>query len=133
MADQVVVKEYLSRDMIDAGRKLTLLLEDRQVIVSASLWFYLSESNVWRLMIASPVVSTSGPKELYEDIHTLISEAPDTFGDITLLDISVVEPNNAVVSALGKVLKLQEIGGVRFSKNTVSGLFIEDVYIYKLT
>ena len=134
MADEVVVKEYLSPEMMDAGRELTLVLEDHEVDIHASLWLYLSESNVWRLIIASPIVSTSGPKGLYENIHTLIMETPQKFGDITLLDISAVEPNSPLVAPFRGLMKIQSPPiGVRLSRSTFNGVFVEGAYIYKLT
>ena len=133
MAEEVVVKENLSREMIEAGRKLTVLLEDAQISICASLWLYLSEPNRWRLMIASPMVSKSGPRGLYEKIQSLILESPEMLSEITLFNISVVEPNHRAVATLGASLKTVPVGGMKFSGQAVNGYYVEDAYIYKLT
>ena len=52
MATEVVVKESLSSEMISVGAELTRLLDAEGFPVTASFWFYLSETNTWRLVIA---------------------------------------------------------------------------------
>lgn len=54
MAEETVVKEILNNEMIEAGEGLTRQLDQARLGISASLWFYITESNVWRFIIASP-------------------------------------------------------------------------------
>ena len=62
MVTEMVIKESLSNEMISAGSELTRRLDEAGFIVSASLWFYVPDSNTWRLIIASPEVRTRGLK-----------------------------------------------------------------------
>ena len=134
MAEEVVVKELLTVEMINAGRELTQGLDSAGLPVSGCLWLYKSESNLWRLVIASPEVTTSGPKKTYRKIRSVLSKMPDSGSQLTLHDISVVEETDSLISLLRSAIKTGNgIAGIRFSRNTVGGRFIDDAYIYRLT
>lgn len=62
MAEDVLVKEQLTSDMIAAGGELTKRLQaDKDFGLLCSLWLYNSESSRWKLAVASPIVESSGP------------------------------------------------------------------------
>ena len=133
MAEEVVVKEILTKEMIEAGAELTGLLDQAPLVVSASLWLYIPESNIWRLIIASPEVRTYGPKKVYQKIQPVLSQILEKPG-IGLKDISVVEDNKPLIALLRMAIRTGDgISGIRFSKNTINGQFIEDAYIYRMT
>ncbi|MBI3325977.1 MAG: hypothetical protein HYZ81_04640 [Nitrospinae bacterium] len=132
MAEEALVmtKETLTKEMIQAGAELTRRLDAAGLVVSASFWLYIPEANLWRLLIVSPEVSTAGPKKVYQKIQSVLPQIPE----IALQDISVVEQTNPLVSLLRTAVRTGEgISGIRFSKNTINGHFIEDVYIYRMS
>jgi hypothetical protein len=134
MATEAVVKESLPSEKITAGAELTRLLDVVGFPVAASFWFYLSETNTWRLVIASPGVKDNGPKEAYEKIQSVITNAPDISSKITLRDVAVVDSADQLVSLLRIAITTGlGITGIRFSQNVINGVFIEDAYIYRLT
>jgi len=134
MAEEVVVKEVLTKEMIEAGAELTRLLDQTPLVVSASLWLYIPESNIWRLIIVSPEVETSGPRKVYQKIQPVLSQILEEKPSISLKDISVVENGNPLIALLRMAIRTgDDISGIRFSKNTISGHFIEDAYIYRMT
>lgn len=134
MAEEVVVKEVLTKEMIEAGAELTRLLDQVPLVVSASLWLYIPESNIWRLIIVSPEVKTSGPKKVYQKIQPVLSQMLEEKPSIGLKDISVVEDNNPLIALLRLAIRTDDgISGIRFSRNTINGQFIEDAYIYRMT
>jgi hypothetical protein len=134
MAEEVVVKEILTQGMIETGAELTRLLDQAPLVVSASLWLYIPESNIWRLIIASPEVRTYGPKEVYQKIQPILSQILEEKLSIGLKDISVVENNNPLIALLRMAIRTGDsISGIRFSRNTINGHFIEDAYIYRMT
>ncbi|MCH8206109.1 MAG: HEPN domain-containing protein [Chloroflexi bacterium] len=134
MAEEAVVKELLTDEMIDAGAELTRRLDSTALPVSSCLWLFMSESNLWRLVIASPEVTTSGPKKTYRKIRSVLSEMPGALSQLTLSDIGVVEENDRLISLLRSAIKTGNgISGIRFSRNTINGQFIDDAYIYRLT
>ena len=129
-----MVIEPLSKEMICAGRKLTERLEKTQMPINASLWLYFSEAELWRLVIASTTVEALGPKKAYGIIQSELRAAPDLFQSISLSGISAVEPNSPLISPFRKVKRAPSPPiGVRVSRVTFNGVFVEGAYIYKLT
>ena len=45
--EMVVIKEMLTKEMIDAGAELLKRLDEANLDVQAALWVYLWESNRW--------------------------------------------------------------------------------------
>jgi len=134
MAEETVVKEILTREMIEAGADLTRRLDEARLKVNASLWLYIPDSNLWRLIMASPAVRKDGPKKVYRKIQSILSKIPGDASIIRLNDISVVEDNDPLIILLRIALRTGDgISGIRFSKNTINGHFIEDTYIYRIT
>jgi hypothetical protein len=134
MAEETVVKEILTKEMIEAGADLTRRLDEAGLKVSASLWLYIPDSNLWRLIIASPAVRRDGPKKVYRKIQSILTKIPGDASIIPLKDISVVEDNDPLILLLRLPLRTGDgISGIRFSKNTINGHFIEDTYIYRIT
>ena len=62
-------KTVLVDEMIGAGRKLIEALDESPFKVTAAMWFYLSENDEWRLIIASPYIDKEGPRKSYEFIQ----------------------------------------------------------------
>lgn len=133
MVTEMVVKESLSSEMISAGAQLTRRLDQMHFVVSASFWFYLSDINSWRLIIATPEVKVNGPKKAYKQIQSAIARMPENLPKIALKDISVVDSQNPLILRLRVFGRVEGISGVRFSNNVINGVPIEDAYIYRLT
>lgn len=133
MDTQVVVKEGLSTEMIEAGKELIQQLEKIKFIVEAALWLYLTEDNNWRLVIANPEVNSHGPKRAYRKIQSALSRIPQDTPKIALQDITVVDSEDPYISMfrLG-VTTGREISGIRFSHGVINGTLIEDAYIYRM-
>ena len=134
MAEETVVKEMLTQEMIQAGAEITRRLDEADLEVRASLWLYIPDKNLWRLIVASPAVRRDGPKKVYQKIQTILSKMSDKTWKIPLYDISVVEESDPLIVSLCTSMGTKaEISGRRFSRDTINGYFIEDAYIYKMT
>ncbi len=134
MAQELLVKESISRDMISAGERLARHLSDSDIPIDALLWLYTPESNEWRFLVASPEVKTNGPKKVYEKVRSKLEQMPGTDGQgVAWSDIGVVDSTDPIISLLRRAVTTgQAISGIRFSRNVVNGVLIEDAYIYKL-
>ncbi len=131
MAENIVVKEYLTDAMIDAGERLTRKLLETDLPITAAFWHFDPDVNEWRLLFASPEVSQKGPLSVYRRIHVVCDElaaeteaAPFSMVSILDADAELVRLLRKAVSTNGKVSR------IRFSKNVVSGRYIEDALIY---
>ena len=134
MAEETIVKDILTKEMIQAGADLVHRLDAAQLEVSASLWLYIPDANLWRLVIASPAVTNEGPKRVYQKIQSVLSQVPDAAYKVTLSDISVVEHTDPLVTVLRTAVKTgMGRSGLRVSRNTINGHFIEDAYLYRVT
>ncbi len=60
MAENTVVKDQLTNAMVEAGAELTKKLDEMGVATTAALWLFEPEVNEWRLVFASPEVTTRG-------------------------------------------------------------------------
>ncbi len=130
MADEVLLKEPLTDQMIREGEALTRQLDDMGVPLTASFWLYASERNDWRLTFASPLVASEGQLAFYDTLiqamHALNQPTID------LLHISVFYPNAPVVRALSTLTP----DGVLVRSKRFNGLldrcYIDDAYLYRI-
>lgn len=132
MAENTVVKEQLTDDMIEAGAQLTQKLDELGMQIPVAMWFFLTDINEWRLLFASPQLSSEGPQEVYKKIE----EARKTLGaraeGLPLSEIGLIDTNNQLVQLLRVALRTGPgVSRIRFSKNVVNGQFIDDALIYR--
>ncbi len=133
MAENALVKEQLTQAMIDAGAELTAKLDESGVPVTAAFWFFVPELSEWRLMFASPEVSTKGPRNVYGQILRAIGELGPKGADVPLSITAVLDADADLVRLLKTAIRTvgPALGRVRFSKNVIKGHFIEDALIYR--
>jgi hypothetical protein len=124
--------QVLTDAKILAGRKLLAELDKAQLKVRAALWLLDAESRQWRLLIATPLVPTHGPRAVYLRIRKALATLNEK--EITLQDIGAVPTDHPLLPLLAKVIKTGKgISSIRFAGNTINGTFIEDALIYRLT
>lgn len=134
MAQDSVVKEVLTDQMVKAGADLTRKLDEIKWPVLAALWLYFTDSNDWKLLLASPRVVSDGPKQAYEVIQQALAEISKVQTPLALSDIGVTEPTNPLIGLLRVAISTgPTIAGIRFTRNVINGHFIEDAYIYRLS
>jgi len=127
-----LVTERLTDSMMKAGAELVARLDKNNADVKSAFWFFLSEEQVWKFIVASPQVDTLGPREYYKKINEANLLAEEAENVISLNDISVSNTKNQIVQILKIAIGTDDgISGIRFSRNTINGMFIEDTYIYR--
>jgi hypothetical protein len=132
MAEDTVVKETLSDEMKRDGAALTRALDEAGWPVVASFWYYESDDNFWKLMLASPRVSTYGPGEGYDAVISALDALHESRKK--LKHITVVEPNNAIVKALASEVQTGwTIVGKLHTARAIDGRYIDDAYLYRIT
>jgi len=133
MVKNALVTEMLSEEMIKAGKELLKQLDSTKSEVKSCFWFFFPEEKTWKLIIASPLVREEGPRSFYKrivDINRQIENSEKK--TISLNNIVTVNTENEIVKLLGFSVKTDNnISNIRFTGNTVNGIYIEDAYIYR--
>lgn len=116
-----------------AGEQLIRKLDEMNFQVHSALWFFHAEEDVWRFLIATPLVDQQGPLAIYKKVKEVLDSMEQPFG-ISLQSISVISPSNPLIKILSTAIKTtsDSINGIRFTRNTINNLFIEDTYIYRM-
>jgi len=128
-----MVESTLTKEMIESGKVLIMKLDDSNVQPDAAFWFYSSDIQEWKLVLAEVKVGEKGPKEIYRKIQTIISKFSDELGDLSLNDITLAKPDATIVKVLRVAIRTGVgISGIRFKNNVINGTVIEDAYIYRL-
>lgn len=132
MTETVVVKETLTREMIEAGAELTRQLDAAQIGVRAALWLYLPEYNTWRLFVAVPKLNKEGPRKMYKKIQSVLAKIPAHQTKVNLSDISLMDTQDSFVTHLRTLVKTgPDISGTRLSDSFVKGHSIDEAYVYR--
>jgi len=125
-------KAILVKENIEDGKRLIEALDKSNFRLTGALWFYLADSNEWRLLLVSPLLDRLGPRGSYSIIQSVIKDQPPSFG-IPLEYISVKSPKNELIRLLKVAIRTGSgISEIRFSQNTINNVFIEDALIYRL-
>src|SRR5438046_112007 len=126
MAEETLVKEALTGEMLKAGASIVKSLKERRFVVDAAVWLYLPELNRWRLVLATPGLR-DGPRKAYKRLPQDLRNM-DTQG-VSLEDVSLADSRDPLIQALNYALRTyRSPNGIRFSREMVQRKFIEDAY-----
>ncbi|MBI1926342.1 AAA family ATPase [Candidatus Poribacteria bacterium] len=135
MVEEVVVmKEVLTKEMIDGGAELLQRLDEANLDVQVALWAYLWESNRWWLVFALPEVQKKGSAKNYQKIHAALDPISDDQSSVYWNDINVTGTDDCFISMLLKQGKsaMPLMTRVYFSGEMLYGRHVEEAYIYRL-
>lgn len=134
MAQETVVTESFSERLAEAGEDLLRRLDKAGLEIRAAMWLYLPDAGRWRFVVATPYVKLDGPRKVYKKIQAVVSKLPDEQKVIDLQSVTAVDPTEPLIQLLRSALRTgEEISRIRFSRNMINGVLIEDAYIYRLT
>ena len=132
MAENTVVKEQLTDEMIDAGARLTQKLDELGLPIPVAMWFFMPDINEWRLLFASPEVATTGSRDVYRKIEEARKKLGAEAEHVPLSAIGLIDTNHELVQLLRVAVRTgPDVSRVRFSKNVIDGHFIDDALIYR--
>jgi len=126
-------KKILVEKDIEHGKKLLEALDDAQIEITAAFWFFRSDSDNWRLHLASPVVDESGPLETYDKILKILKKSKNI--NIALDDITVISPHQEIIKLFCSTIKTKPnaVANIRFTNNAIQNVIIDDALIYRMT
>lgn len=119
---------------IQRGRRLLEVLDAADFGVSAALWLYSSDLETWKLTIAYKGEKKDIEKKIHEAAH-VVSKAREELNDESILDLSrvrIVHDSDILISGLRPIISVNGISTVRFSRNMINGIFVEDALIYRM-
>jgi len=117
----------------EAGEILLGNLDRSGFEVKAALWFYLPDSDEWRLILASPEVDAKSPKEAYKRVQSQLANLTESH-KLSLQNISLISPEDSLIKLLRGALHTGTgISHIQFTRNTINNVFIEDAFIYRAT
>ncbi len=127
-----MAEEPLVESKIEKGRRVVEHLERSGFEVESALWFYVSASHKWSLYLVTPTVDKTGSKTVYSRLQRLLVDVlPQS--ELSLSDISLLSPHSELIQRLRKAVRTGPgISGVRISRSTIDGVFIQDAYVYRL-
>lgn len=126
-----MVENTLVTEDIDAAGRLVTFLDEHGLRVRAALWLYDSDAERWRFVIAFQE-SRKDVTSFYLDVAKATAKA----GADDLLDLSrvdIVDSERSIFTALKGVIAVEGNSRVRFSKNRINGIYLEDALIYRLS
>ena len=131
MAEEILVKEPLTKGMIEAGQELLNRIEQAgDPNLMAAFWRYKAEGNNWQLVLVSPQAESDGLISVLGKVRSLIYGSPAKIPGIDLLDITVIGPRERVALGLAERNREHDLSGQRLSNYYVNGTFIDDGYMY---
>lgn len=133
MAEEALVKDILTAEMIHDGRQLTgRLMENRELEITAALWFYFIDNLRWNLMFGISQVLREGTFKAYTIIQAEMKARP--VGGVSFSDIIVLQSDHPTIRRLDTFVKASSnTAEVRVSRSVVDNVYIEDAYVYLLS
>jgi hypothetical protein len=130
-----MVKNSLVEADVLAGKRLVTALSvppySSVFKLQAAFWLYDHESQEWRLFLATPLVDEFGSLSAYTNLQQPLRSIQPT--DLSLENISVSSPRKPLVKAIKRGSRIANgTEGIRLTRNTIDGIYIEDAYVYKL-
>jgi hypothetical protein len=128
-----MVETNITKEMINTGAAFIQRLDEHGLRPDAAFWFYFSDEQKWKLIIADVKVGTEGPKNIYQKMRKLLADYPDDISGLSLDDVTLTRPDAPIISLLRVAIRTGPgISGIRFKNNAINGTLIEDAYIYRV-
>lgn len=116
---------------VEEGRELVKILDDSDFPVTAAAWIYYPDIEEWRLVIRTPKAEKNLQEAFLELARTMDAKG-DLRERIDLARVKLVPPSDRMLKAIGTVVKVAGLGPIRFSRNVIDGILIDDALIYRL-
>ncbi len=129
-----MAEETLVESLISDSITLVQELDKQAPGPSNVIWYYFSDAEVWRLLIAGPTFDQLLPKEevrAYEICAKAITGAH--LNSLTIADVKLIRTNDPVLVATKFVLRTPANGIVRahFRDNVFNGIFVKEMLILR--
>ena len=119
---------------VEGGARLLKAMDQAMLDVCAALWLYTSEISAWRLIVATPKLEQLGPRAIYLQIQSMLTELEPPC-NIALDDISAVNPESNLIKSLRSGYKTSPdaIDKAVLTNGSINNVFIEAAVIYRMS
>jgi hypothetical protein len=129
---------------LERGRTTLEFLDRKKFPVDAA-WWYLEDDDEWQFYLHTPLIDEYSRKQVYEKLRDELADDPEVLQlrEITLLSSSselllTLRSSGFKIGYPGDTFEVQPGPGlkstaaIRLAGNTIDGVFIRDVLIYRL-
>jgi hypothetical protein len=119
---------------LEEGKRLLRALDEVGVPVVAALWYCLPESDVWRYIVASPLVEELGPRKTYARIESVRAS---TLPPVNMSVDQITAARTTHPPLIGELRYFAGtpgapyIGGVWLNRAMVGETYVERAYVYR--
>jgi hypothetical protein len=129
-----MAEEALVDSLVSDSECLIREMDKQHPGPSNVLWYYFSDAEAWRLLIAGPSIDSLLPKQeacAYELCAKAITAAK--LGALTIADVKLTRTNDPLLVATKFVLKTPPNGIVRahFRDSVFNGIFVKEMLILR--
>ena len=129
-----MAEEALVESSVTDSVKLVEELDKQGDTPSNVLWYFVSDAEVWRLLVAGKSFDSLLPKDeshAYQKIARAIGSANLT--SLSIADVKLVRTDDPVLVATTFVIKTPADGVVRahFRDNTFNGIFVKEMLVLR--
>ncbi len=129
-----MAEEALVESSVTDSVKLVEELDKQGDTPSNVLWYFVSDAEVWRLLVAGTSFDSLLPKDeshAYQKIARAIGSANLT--SLSIADVKLVRTDDPVLVATTFVIKTPADGVVRahFRDNTFNGIFVKEMLVLR--
>lgn len=116
---------------VEMGLELIGMLDKAFFPVTGAAWVYSPEAEEWRLLIRTPKAENDLLGAMREVASTMDAQG-DLRSRIDLSRIKLVPPKDKLLAAMGSVVQAEGTSRIRFVRNMIDGILIDDALIYRL-
>ena len=116
---------------VEMGRELLRILDETKFPVTAAAWIFFPDIEEWRLVIRTPKAEKNLQQALLE-LAVSLDERGDLRRRLDLSRVRLVPPKDKMLAAMGSVVRVEGTSNIRFTRNVINGVVVDDALIYRL-
>jgi hypothetical protein len=129
-----MAEEALVESLVNESVKLVEELDRSGTGPTNVLWYYFSDADEWRLLLAGPAFDKLLPKDearAYQALARAIRASG--VSSLTIAEVKLVRTDDALLSATRPIVKTPAtgLGRMRFRDSTVNGIFVKEMLIMR--
>jgi hypothetical protein len=129
-----MAEEALVESLVADSVKLVEELDKQGDDPSNALWYYFSDAEEWRFLIAGLTFDQLLPKnedQAYQKVATAITKA--SLNSLTIADVKLIRMDDPLLVATKFVIRTPARGVVRahFRDNTFNGIFVKEMLVLR--